>query len=171
MQNKLQNIILAASILFFVLATLSFLFLYRMVGKKHQAVEEAQVAWQTEALRRQDIKTLDRNLADVAEERAELEEHFSKSSDVVPLLDSVERLAVAASAKAEISSVDPLDGGKSLLIGIQSSGSWSAIYKFVTLLENSPYELEIILFDIRKSQSEAGGWEGTFRVKVLSFLP
>ena len=39
-------------------------------------------------------------------------------------------------------------------MAIKASGSFEALYKFLTLLENSPYELDFISMDIQKLGGE-----------------
>jgi len=80
--------------------------------------------------------------------QALLETHFIKSSDVVPFLNTIEALGPAVGASAEIDSVDTSPDGASLIVELQASGSFGAVYKFLTLLENSPYELNFLSMDI-----------------------
>jgi len=117
------------------------------------------------------------NLA-IALERALLDRHFVENSDVVPLLNTIESLASSVSVAAEISSVDTAKDGSSLSVGVRANGSFEALYKFFTLLENSVYELEFESFNMQKSsaQSDSEGvpvskWDASLKVKVLTFLP
>ncbi len=135
------------------------------------------MTWQTEAIRREEIKILDDTLRELKEERAELESHFTRKSDVVPLLDTLESLAAAVSAKATISSVEVSKDGSVLLVNLRTSGTFDSLYKFLTLLENASYQIDFSMVDFRKvaASSEEGApsaplWEGVFGLKVLSFI-
>jgi translation initiation factor IF-2 len=103
---------------------------------------------------------------------------------VVPFLDTLEGLATKVGIKAETASVDIAPDSLSLLVKINTSGSFEAIYKFLTLLENSPYELEFTGFDMQKEDSilatpdlvlnkdikkQNSKWRATFNIKLLSF--
>ncbi|MCX6747768.1 MAG: hypothetical protein NTW98_02375 [Candidatus Nomurabacteria bacterium] len=61
----------------------------------------------------------------------------------------------------------------SLLIGVHASVSFESVYKFMTLLENASYELEIQTFDLRKEgialDALKTSWSVTMQIKVLSF--
>jgi hypothetical protein len=87
-------------------------------------------------------------------------------SNIVPLLDAIEQLALRVKAKSEITSVDFSKDNNSLLLGIKASGSFVPIYKFLMLLENFPYELEFSSVDIKKTDTQ---WEAVFKIKILSF--
>jgi len=175
MQNKFHITMLAISIIFFALAASAVWYMYGMTEKKYLAIEEAHASWKAEEDRRAQVKQLERMLEDLDAEQIELESHFARSLDVVPLLDTLEKIGLGAGANAEVSSVDRIEDGKFISVGIKATGSWSALYKFTVLLENSPYELEFSTLDIKRAFAEAEGggviWEGFFKVKVLSFLP
>ncbi|KKS24035.1 MAG: hypothetical protein UU82_C0013G0003 [Candidatus Nomurabacteria bacterium GW2011_GWC2_41_8] len=118
-------------------------------------------------------------LQKIADSRILLETHFAKSSDVVPFLDTIEKLALEVGTKAEVNSVDILTDNTGLIVGLKASGSFEAIYKFLTLLENSPYELDFPSIDMHKLAVSGVSdeniqnlkWEATFRIQLLSFVP
>ena len=92
----------------------------------------------------------------------------------MPFLDLLERLAPQVGADAEVLLVDKAKDGSLLSVDVRVIGNFEAIYKFLTLLENFPYELEIISVDIQKKGGEgveSSKWEGVFKVKLLSFIP
>ncbi len=124
--------------------------------------------WQTEANRRNEIKTLNDSVKMIEEEKIRLETHFAKSSDIVPFLDTIEGLAPKVSVETEVSAVDVAEDHSGLLIGMKASGTFSGLYKFLTLLENSPYELKFIGMDINKET--ASKWNAVFQIKLLSFI-
>lgn len=177
--QKFKKVPLFISIIFLLLSFSVFLILYMQIQNNNKKSEQAEIAWQDEANRRNEMKALDRSLKIIEEEKALLETHFLKSSDVVSLLDMVEKLASEAGAKAEVSLVDLLKDNAGLVVEMKASGRFEAVYKFLTLLENSPYELNFILIDMQKLGEEAGSdkkaavslWSATFRVRLLSFIP
>ncbi|MCX6752041.1 MAG: hypothetical protein NTZ87_00870 [Candidatus Nomurabacteria bacterium] len=159
------------SIIFLIFSCFLFSFFYRAIDNNNKESQIGEEKWQNEASRRDEIRTFDSSVKIIEEERAELETHFAKSSDVVPFLDTIEGLASKVSAKAEITSVDILADNTGLLVGMKASGTFSSLYKFLTLLENSPYELE---FDgmsmLKETASGVSKWNVTFQVKLLSFI-
>jgi hypothetical protein len=154
-----------------------FLYLYREINNKNQESELRETEWQTEAARRDDIKALDNSIKIIEAERAQLETHFARSSDIVPLLDTIENLAAQANTKAEVLSVDVVGDQSGLSVGVKASGNFADLYKFLTLLENSPYELEIASLDLQKvpeanvTAIKTLPWDAIFKIKLLSFVP
>ena len=116
-------------------------------------------------------------LSQVASDRAALETHFAQSSDVVPFLNTIEQLAPSAGAVATVDAVDTGTNNSQLVVELKVSGSFTQIYKFLTLLENSPYELNVLSMDIHTStltqapskNANPSAWEALFRIQLLSF--
>ena len=57
---------------------------------------------------------------------------------------------------------------------IESKGSFESLYKYITLLENAPYELEISSFVLSKENSNVLtgniAWSLSLKIKLLSFV-
>ena len=178
MKNNFQKISLILLAVFFVFFCFAFVFLYKKINSNNQKAEQDATTWQTETLRRDNIRSLDRLLQKIADSRILLETHFAKSSDVVPFLDTIEKLALEVGTKAEVNSVDILTDNTGLIVGLKASGSFEAIYKFLTLLENSPYELDFPSIDMHKLAVSGVSdeniqnlkWEAAFRIQLLSFV-
>lgn len=177
MPNYFPKIPFFISIAFFVFSIAFFLLFLGKINSYNEESQLKEMNWQSEAGKREEIKVLNNSIKAIEVEKARLENHFAKSSDIVPFLDTIEELALKASAKAEVTSVDILEDGAGLSVGMKASGTWSAIYKFITLLENSPYELEFIGVDIKKETATGSSregamstkWNAIFRIKLVSF--
>ena len=178
MKNNFPKIPFFISILFFCLFFLAFLYLYKEINNNDEESQSAESEWQIEAQRRDEIRALENSVKIIEEERARLETHFARSSDVVPFLDTIEGLASRVGAKAEITSVDIMKDHTGLMVEMKTSGTFGGLYKFLTLLENSPYELEFISMDLNRGVVSSGSgtdikslkWDATFRIKLLSFI-
>ncbi len=173
--QKLKLILLAVSLT--ALGSL-FVFFYVKITDNNKKAEQSLETWAKEEHRREDIKSLNRLLEKIKDDRQELDTHFAKGSDVVPFLDTLEKLAPEAGAKAEVSSVDTKANNSGLIVGLKVSGSFEAIYKFLMLLENSPYELNFLAMDIHSVTGgtsgkgvKSSGWEAFFKIQLLSFIP
>ena len=175
--QKFNKVPLLISLIFFSFSLATFVFLYTKIQTNHKISKQLEADWRSEASKREETKTLDRSLKMLEEERALLEKHFIKSSDVVPFLDMVEKMAPKVGAKAEISLVDLSKDNSSLTVEMKATGQFEAVYKFLTLLENSPYELDFMLISMQRlgEVNPDGGvqsalWSGIFKVKLLSFI-
>ncbi len=178
MKSNFPKIPLLLSILFLIFFSFAFSFFYRAVKNNNKEAQAREEEWRTEALRREEIKKLDDSVKLIDEDRAELENHFAKSSDVVPFLDTIEGLAPLVGVEAKVTSVVIAPDHSGLLVGMQSSGTFVNLYRFLTLLENSPYELEFIGLgmhqetglDAKGEKAKIPNWNATFSMKLLSFV-
>ncbi len=159
------------SLLFLALACCAFFFIYRKVQSNNETSAQAQASWQAEADKRGELKSLDKSLKEVADERAMLDTHFIQGSDVVPFLDMVEKLGPEVGATAEVSSVEVAKDKSGLDVSIRAEGTFVAVYKFLNILENAPYEISFSSVDFEGSSVDAGGWSLALKIKLLSFIP
>ncbi|MBY0376467.1 hypothetical protein K2P96_00640 [Patescibacteria group bacterium] len=178
--QKFKKIPLFFSVLFFGATIFGFIFLYKQIEENKIISAEMQQKWQTEANRRSQIQSLDRLIKSTETERSKLQTHFAQTSDVVPFLDTVQKLATKVGAESEVVSVDILKDKSSVLaIQVRATGSFQSVYKFLTLLENSPYELDFSSVDLQNTTPQATDgakvtgteWSADFRIKLLSFIP
>lgn len=159
--------------LFLIFSVAALLWTYKEIKATEADSHKAQAEWQAETVRRDEIRSLERSIRDVEGERRELESHFAESANIVPFLDTMEKLAQLAGAESEVTAVDIPKDKDELVVSLQTKGDFAAAYKFVKLLENSPYELEIGAMDLQRSTvGEEGGsfWEGHFTIHLLSFV-
>ncbi|OGI68839.1 hypothetical protein A3A05_02450 [Candidatus Nomurabacteria bacterium RIFCSPLOWO2_01_FULL_41_12] len=178
MQSSFSKIPLFLSIIFFLFFCAIFLYFFGAISNHNKESQLKELEWRAETSRREEIKALDLSIKRLEGERVQLETHFAKSSDVVPFLDTIEELAPQVGAEAGVSSVDISEDRLSLLVGLKASGTFESLYKFLTLLENSPYELEFLSMDIRKGDisnvpdqgQTSSKWGATFKIKLLSFI-
>ncbi len=179
MQRNLVLLSISFSVIFFTISLFSFSFFNREIDNNKREFKLDWEEWHKEAVRRDEMRTLDSSVKLIEKERAELDTHFAKSSDIVPLLNTIESLAPKVGAKAEVTSVDILNYNMGLLVGVKASGTFAGLYKFMTLLENSPYELEFLSMQISKEGGVTIGiknvvsakWSLFLKIKLLSFIP
>lgn len=178
MKNNLQKILLIVSLVLVIVFCFAFIFLYKKINDNNQKAEENTMAWMEGERKRENITSLDRTFEEISENKTLLEAHFAKSSDVVPFLDTLEGLAPKAGVDMEVNSVNIKDD-IGLFIELRVKGKFSAVYKFLTLLENSPYELDFSSIDMSKLKTgdtinetvKESKWDAIFRIQLLSFIP
>jgi hypothetical protein len=176
--NTFRKTPLLLSLIFFIFSCSAFIFLYKVINDKNQKIESDTIKWQEEASRREDIRKLNSSLEEITDNGAQLENHFAESSDIVPFLDTVEKLASEVGAKAEINSVNAGADNTQLVVELKASGSFGEIYKFLTLLENSSYELDFLsmdmnslaALDVPSKNAKDANWEAVFKIQLLSFI-
>ena len=176
--KKFSKTPLFISAVFFLLSCFAFIFLYKNIQDNNRIFEEGEAEWQREASKKGQIESLDNLLQTVEMEKILLEDHFIQSSDVVPFLDSVEKLAPRTGVRAEVTLVDISPSGTSLSVGVRATGTFESLYKFLTLLENSSYQLEFTAMSMERvgggaassTNVKVGEWLAVFKIKLLSFV-
>ncbi len=177
MKNNFPKIQFLFSIIFLFIFFSIFFFFYNAIESNNVGLQLKQTDWQNENNRQNEIKTLNNSLKAIEEEKTQMETHFAQSSDAVPFLNTIEGLAPKTGVKAEVTSVDISPDNTGLLVGMKASGSFSGLYKFITMLENSPYEIKFISLDIQKEAvpdgtkgAPASVWDVVLKIKLLSFV-
>ncbi len=176
MNKNSHNKYLLFAMIFFGLSCSLFFFLYQGIKDNQRVYNEAETAWQREEDRLAEIRMIDRSIKTVEAEKAMFESHFARKSDVVPFLDSLERLAKSVGTTAEVSSVDTTTDTNTLSLTMRASGSFDSVYRFLTLLENSYYVLEVTGFSMQRDTfveptgQQLPKWKAVINLKLLSYL-
>lgn len=178
MPNYFPKLALPLSILFFAFSCIAFYFFYQDINVKNTLAEENNVIWQNEANRRNVLSSMDHSLKIIAPEIEKLETHFAQSSDVVPFLNSLENTGRAVGVKAEVTSVEIPKDSNVLVVSMNTTGNFEETYKFLTLLENSPYQIDFTKVEIGRngdldallSKGVEPVWSGSFKMTLLSFI-
>lgn len=177
MQFIFQKKILILSIVFFLFSCFVFLFLYKIINDNKKALQLAQEKWQTETTRKENTESITNLIRKIEPERTLLETHFVQGSDVVPFLNTIEKLAQEVKVEAEVVSVDvEKNDNSSLMIEMKTLGNFESIYKLIMLLENSPYDLEFLLVNIQNlsvqdtSTNKIPQWTAAFKIRLKSFV-
>ena len=166
---------LILAIIFLLIFSSLFVFLYKKINTSNQETEQKTLVWETEMIRRENIKSLNRSLEEIKNSRLNLETHFAQSSDVVPFLDTLEKLDTKVGVLAEVGSVDTGKDSTALVVTLKATGRFESIYKFLMLLENFPYELDFLSMDLHKDIMSPSvkdqKWEVLFKLQLLTFIP
>lgn len=177
MKKRLLKILPVISIIFLVFSCFVFYFLYKEVSVNKKEFEENEIKWQQEFEKREAIKLQNDSIKKIEDENNALEKHFAESSNIVPFLDTIESFGTKLDVNTEVTLVEIPKDSDGLVVGINVSGSFENIYRFLLLLENSQYELETITFDIEKQEVSKEDlknkknfkWQASFKMKLLSF--
>jgi len=180
MKYRLKKTPLIFSVIFLLISGIIFSVTYWKIKTDTETTKQSETAYQTEAIKRNEIKTLNNYFKSIEKEKAQFETHFVQSSDVVPFLNTLESLAESVGTKAEVNSINvgTKEDEKGLFVEIKDVGRFEQVYKFLTLLENSPYELEFVsvdlhsisLFEEAKTVQKVHTWEAVLKLKLISFI-
>lgn len=158
------------SVLVLVSAIALFILVNREVESLNGQATDTWLKWSTERDRRDNLLSIEAAIARTVEDRNKLTSHFATSSNAVPFLDMIEQSGRKVGAVTEVASVDLPKDNSGLIVRVESTGSFEAIYKFIKLLESSPYQLEFNSFNIRNSGGGGGQWSAAMEMRLLTFI-
>lgn len=163
------------SIIFLAFSCYAFYYFFSKLQENTVLTDEMNVELQKEVSTREEMKFLDTTIKSIKNEIVSLDKHFVQSSNVVPFLDMIEALALRAKAKAEVVLVDLPKNNPNLMVEVKAEGGFDSVYKFLNLLENSPYEIEFMSVDLQTPLSETPNkqqakWSIFLKIKLLSFI-
>lgn len=142
------------SFLFLLIAILICIFLYIETNNLQEKIAVSNEKWQNENIKRNNAQALAEFLEKVKDKKDSLESHFVRSSDIVPVLGTIENLALRTGSIMEVISVNLSKDGNYLELMLKAEGNFESLYKFMLLLENSPYQVSISNFGLLLSNAE-----------------
>jgi Tfp pilus assembly protein PilO len=163
-------------ITFFLVVVVGFSLLYLKLKKNHDELKEINTEYNQEQERRKEVKFLNDVLSEIEEEINYFNSHFVIDSEIVGFFGEIEEIAKNVGVEAEVVSVgEPSPYQSGVTVGVDFSGDFESVYKFVLLLENSKYELKIESIRIVKetyAQEELTytSWKGDLVLRVTSFI-
>ncbi|MEX2052080.1 MAG: hypothetical protein WD991_00070 [Candidatus Paceibacterota bacterium] len=174
MKINFRKIPFLISVTLLFVAVFAFSAIYMKTAENNREAEELIGQWRVELDRREEIKSLERSIQMFDVEMKSLDTHFAYGQDVVPFLNTVESLARATGADPEILSVATSEEEEILIVRMSAEGSFESLYKFLKLLENSPYELRFALVDLSSKDGpngvRSGSWQLMLNFKLLTFI-
>ncbi len=174
MKTNFPKVPFFLSIFFLIFSCCFFYLLYNKIEKNYIIAKEANIEMQEKMSQLDELKDISRGIKTIEQETTELDKHFIPSSNLVPFLDTIEELALKVETTAETSFINISPDNLSLIVGLKAKGSFKSLYKFFTLLENSPYQLEFVSLDIFKeitqSTTSTSSWETNIVLRLISFI-
>lgn len=152
--------------IFFALSLTAFIFLYKEITHNKVETLEKNNAWQAEEARRAEIRSLESTVKNIEKEKIALESHFVTTVRPVEFLNTLQSRATSVGAKADFSTIDTIKDEGGITVFLRVEGSFDSIYKYIKLLENAPYELEIQSVDISAFDKN---WQAGVKLKLISF--
>lgn len=176
MKKNISKIIFSASVASFIIFGVLFFVLYQKVGENMRKVEDSAAEWNSVVGKQGNTFSLNRMIEELSKNKELIDGHFADNSDIVSFLDTLESLAPKTGVKLEVDSVNSKEDNTKLQVGLKALGSFSSVYRFLLLLENSPYELDFLSVDFHKVQNinvdnkkiKESIWEGVFKIQLIS---
>ena len=124
------------------------------------------------------IGVIKQSLSDTDARRAKLDSYFVDPNNVVPFLETIEGYGKTAGVSTTFSEVQLADKPTHLTVTVDANGSFTNIYRFVSMLEAAPYEIQVTESDIQTvvpgtlnpidGLPKVAGWDAAITLSVLS---
>ena len=160
-------------LLILVILALSLLLFYLFSGANQKIAEINDIRGQFYKYQRgaEKIRVLEKDMAELEKWKQETSGLILNKDTVVKFIEDTEQLANTADVALEMKSVNIFDGTKEKpRFTLSIEGSFSSLYHFMRLLENSRYKIEFISASIKKPENEkTGNWFSELSLRLLSF--
>lgn len=152
------------------------------IAVKNSTVKTALIQDEVSVLQTQEAESekLKKNVANTTEQQKILASYFIDMNDPVSFFDTIEGYGTSVGVKTVFNNVEIKTGKPELDAVISVSGSFSGVYKFVSLLETAPYEFAITRVDLEASVPtglepvgkgpHTSGWEAKIYLAVKSII-
>lgn len=166
--------------------------LFYMIRQSNVLIASASVSSEARAKQIDTADSLKKTLENSATETSLLNKYFISSEGAVNFIEYLEGLGESIGAVVliqDVAEVEDFSGSSEkteLTFRIIAQGSWRSVYRFLALLENSPYTIVISSAELRKSSGDepvvsnafqssretgskiiTGAWRGDFEFTVL----
>jgi len=169
--------IFVVSVCAVLLATGAYAFMYHAITTARATLRETSTSIAGAVTRERYLRSMKSLARSLESDHATFSTFFVQSDQVVLLLDVIERFQKATGATVSISSVREENLAKNegdppepvFTLTIDASGSWSAVYHVLSLLETLPYVsfLQRAVIDQRRTDAtHVKEWHGIFEVVV-----
>jgi hypothetical protein len=146
-------------------------YLFFMTNAKTEKTTALYLASRQAASDKEKIHALERMLKETEKERARLSEYFVTKTNAVTFIEQIEKIGKNADVDLTVNSVsgETKDSG-AIALNFSATGSFSALYRLIALVESMPYKATLKKTDMQRSdQKEKAAWKGNFTVMLESF--
>jgi hypothetical protein len=171
--TKTQQLAAGVLVLALVLGGLYYLTIGQLntLKAERNALIDEQASLELLRQAEQETRTL---LAETEEQRASLAAHLVPVENPTEFIELIETIARTVGVAMEVSKIaaesieDKHAAGTNapmmcLLLTVDLSGNWSAVYRFTRLIEYAPYALTVTRATF--SEEESGTWNGTVDIR------
>lgn len=173
--SKTKKILIIVSIIAISVLLFDIFFIFS-IYKKRDSVAKPREDFLTEMTKESQLVLIKKIIEETSAERTNLNLCFVNNDEVVDFIKSVELISKLAGVSIEMKSVGTENSEvirgvnvETLVVEVVIEGSWDGTFKFLSLIENIPYNTTIDRVSINKSAEETnkdGSWKSGFTIKV-----
>jgi len=171
-KNNTINTTIILFLIFLILLTSSILWYIKIIDQA-QSIQENKKTYSQELKDSQMISEIKKRQQQTEEIRNYLDNLYIKESNAVEFVEYVESIADSSGVNLNIQNFI-INETEDLIynemkMSLSAAGSWAQINRFVIMMENLNYNVNIDIFSLRVNQREGGViWEAEFELSSLT---
>ncbi|MBT3282845.1 hypothetical protein HON59_01515 [bacterium] len=126
------------------------------------------------------LKSVKNIIKDTADGREKIDTYFIKDDEIINFIGEVEKIGRDIGVEVEIISVSIGDSklqqdnvSELLNLDLEAEGSWSRVFRFLTLVEKMPFKVNIstinleAIYEGESKKYSSGIWKGFFSINAI----
>lgn len=144
-------------------------YLYGMIGKKTESVNEIKTQIKNAELKMEQRRELEKLIGDVTVKKQKIDSVFLNKDKLITFIEHLEDVSRSASVILKINSEESKG---SPVFKLSAEGRYEQVFKFLLLLENCPYKTDIKNLSIQEqgsSEKVDRAWKADLELVLLSY--
>ena len=177
MKNKFHTIIFIFSIVGLIISVGLFIYSFNVIKSSANKTGEGLTKIDQVNQKNLELNTIKKTIIATEEDRNKLAAYFVSDKSIVGFLEYIESLGETTNTEASIEAVDIGVETNTLIVSVKTIGTFSSVMRYVDLVENMPYRIEINNFTLTTKDSLSDTvlvvpeWEADITFKLISYLP
>ncbi len=172
MNNSSKILLIFVTLALFLLLSLG-TFLFYSMGSIVQDITLIRGRLSTLDSEIKNINVIEGFLEKTASDRIIISQGFIGNDDLLRFIEDIEKVGNESGIEVNVESASLAAGNSKLgpSFRLRAQGNFSQVFKYMLLLENTPYEISFEDISFTSSAGEKGkkNWLGTFVIRLLSY--
>jgi len=142
--------------------------LFFQINKSQRLIEQYKEKISNRVNKAERLRSANHLLQNTKEERAKLPSYFVSGEDTVEFIEFIDSLGAESEVSMNVESVKLVDGEEKdpyadLHMSVSAQGDWDSIFRFLSLLELMPYNVDIrdvMINGNLKGERKGSNWSG-----------
>lgn len=169
MSRKKTTLILIISIITTILAVAVLVLFFRIINNKNIHTSSVLSTLDQKMEEKENIEILQEKIFEIEETRDNLSNHLFNSEFIDTFVSYIEDLGASVGTQISVVGIESIKNEKNLMqIKISSQGSFSNVAKSIALIENMPYQIDIMQIYLNKDLSPSDEKDNQTEIKQIN---
>ncbi|GEM_PF-1753551 len=175
--TKKAQIVLIVLAILNIVAIFGYGFMFYKISTEKSRTAETLSLLKSEVKKESTLRFLAETLDKTTIERGKIDRYFVDIKGSAVFLERLQFFGKQAGVSVRLENVD-IEDKTVLRVNLATNGGFGETYKFLELLENTPYAIEVKSININKvrvslddkKNTSPNNWSGVFTIRLLSFV-